>query len=63
MTEERPEQYSIDDEFYNKYIGAGVIMGIPGEAPRRETVRLYVEDLDGAKVGTYHQKPLMDTQK
>ena len=38
-------------------------MDMPGEVPRRETVRLYVEDLDGAKVGTYNQKPLIDNRE
>ena len=38
-------------------------MDMPGEVPRRETIRLYVEDLDGAKVGTYNQKPLIDNRE
>ena len=28
-----------------------------------ETVRRRVEDLDGAKVGTYHRKPLMHNRE
>ena len=51
MAEERPKQYDIDDEAYDKYIGAEVIMEVPGKGSRRETVRRCVEDLDGTKVG------------
>ena len=33
--EERPEQEDMDDDAYNKYIGAEVIMDVPGEGSRR----------------------------
>ena len=39
------------------------MMGMPGEGPRRVTVRHRVEELDGAKVLMYHRNPLMDTQE
>ena len=61
MMEERPEQENVDDASYKKYIDAEVILHVPGEFTRRATVRRHVEDLDGAKLGTYHWKPLMDT--
>ena len=35
-------------------------MDLPVEGPRRASVRRCVEDLDGAKVGTYCRSPLMD---
>ena len=38
-------------------------MDVPGEDPRRATVIHRVEDLDGAKVGMYHQNPLMYTHQ
>jgi hypothetical protein len=61
LAEECPEQHDIDDAAYNKYIGAEVMMDVPGEGSMRATVKRRVEDLDGAKVGTYHRNPLMDT--
>ena len=62
MTEERPEQDDIDDTDYDKYIGAEVIMNVPGEGQRMATVRCHVENLDGEKGGTYHRNPIMDTR-
>ena len=62
MEEENPDKDGIDDAAYNKYIGAAVIMDFSGEGPRRARLRLCVGDLDGGKVGTYHQKTLMDIQ-
>ena len=38
-------------------------MDVPGEGPNRSTVRRHVEDLDGAKMGTYNRNPLMDSQE
>ena len=38
------------------------MMGVAGVGPRRERVKIYVEELDEVKVGTYHQNPLMYTQ-
>ena len=61
MTEERPNQDDIHDAAYGKYISAEVIMYMPGELPRRATVRRRVGYLDGTKVGIYHRNPLMDT--
>ena len=63
MAEERANQYDIDDVAYEKYIGAEVIMEVPGKGSRWATVRRCVEDLDGKKVGTYHQNPLMDNRE
>ena len=61
MTEECPEQDDIGDAAYDKYIGAEVMMDVPGEGPRRATFRRHVEDLDGTKVGMYHRNPLIGT--
>ena len=60
MTEESPENDNIDDDAYDKYIGTEVIMDVWGEGLRRATVRHCIEDLDGAKVGIYYRKPLID---
>ena len=62
MMEESPKQDDTDDAAYDKYIGAEVMMDVPGEGLRRATVRRCVEELDGEKVGTYHWNPLMDTR-
>ena len=61
--EELPGQDGIDNIYYNKYICVDIIMDVPGEGPRRATVRRRVEDLDGTKVVTYHRNTLMDTQE
>ena len=63
MTEERPDQDNIDNAVYGKYIGAEVIMDVSGEGPRRGKFRHRAEDLDGTKVGVYHQNPLIDTRE
>ena len=39
MVEEHPDQEDIFDGTYKKYIGAEVIMVVPGEDPRQSTVR------------------------
>ena len=62
MMEDFHEHDNIDGAAYDKYIVAEVIMEVPGEGPRRATVRCRVEDLDGEKVGTYHCNPLMDME-
>ena len=49
MMEESHDQEDINDAAYEKYIGADIIMGGPGEVPRRVTVRRCVEDLNGGK--------------
>ena len=61
ITEEHHKQEDIEDAAFVKYIGDEVIMYVPGEEPRRATVRSCVEDSHGTKVGTYHWNPLMDT--
>ena len=63
MEEERPGQYNIDDTAYNNYIGTELIMGAPVEGLIRASFRCLVENLDGAKVITYHWNPLMDTRE
>ena len=63
MTEDSPEQDTIEDAVYNKFICVEVIMDVPGEFPRRATVRRHVEEFYGEKVGTYHQNSLMDNQE
>ena len=61
MKEERPKQDDIENASHDKYIGAKVMINVPGEGTRRITFRCRVEYLDGTKVGTYHWNPLMDT--
>ena len=63
MTEDCPKQDDIDDAAYDKYIGAEVMMDVPGEGPRRATVKRCVEDLEGKKAGSYHRNPMMDTRE
>ena len=60
ITEERTEHNNIENAAYKKYIGAEEIMDVPGEVRWRDTVRRHVENLDGAKVETYHCNSLMD---
>ena len=61
VVEESSEKDRIDDAAYNKYIGAEAMMYVLGEVPRRASVRLCIEELDGEKMGTYHRNPLMYT--
>ena len=63
MMEDLPEDYAIDDTFYDKYISAEIIIDFPKEVPRREIFIRNVEDLDGTKVGTDHQNLLVDTKE
>ncbi len=63
LTEDCPKQDDIDDAAYDKYIGAEVMMDVPGEGPRRATVKRRVEDLEGKKAGSYHRNPMMDTRE
>ena len=62
-TEDRPEQDDVDDEAYDKYIVAEVILDVPGEGAWRATVKHRVENADGMKAGMYHRNPLMDTRE
>ena len=61
--EERPEQDYMDYEDYDKYIGAVVMMDVPGERLRRATVKRRVKNNDGTSAGTHHRNPLMDTRE
>ena len=61
ISKDFPEKGDIDNAASDNYVGAEVIMDVPGEDPRRENVRHCVEDLDRAKVGMYHWNLLMDT--
>ena len=61
--EEHPEQDDIDNDAYNKYIGAEVIMDVPGEGARCATVKRRVENADGTKAGQYHRNTLMNTRE
>ena len=63
LVDERPDKDDVDDAAYDKYIGAEVMMDVPGEGPRRATVKRRVEDLDGTKKGTYNRNPMMDTRE
>ena len=51
MAEKRPDQDDIYDATCDKSIGTEVIMYVPVEGPRRTTVRLPFEDLDGENWG------------
>jgi hypothetical protein len=62
LTEDRPEQDDIDNDAYDKYIGAEVMMDVPGEGPKRATVKRRAENLDGP-IGNYHRNPMMDTRE
>ena len=61
--EERPERDDVDDDAYDKYIGAEVMMDVPGEGSRRATVKRRVRNEDGTAAGTHHRNPLMDTRE
>ena len=62
-TEERTDQDNIDGKAYDKYIWAEVMMDVPGEGPRRATVRQHVENEDSSRAETYHRKPLINTRE
>ena len=62
-TEERPEQDDVDSETYDKYIVAEVRMDVPGEGPKRTTVKRRIENEDGSRARTYHRNPMMDKRK
>ena len=51
MAEKRPDQDDIYDAACDKSIGTEVIMYVPVEGPRRTTVRLTFEYLDGENWG------------
>ena len=38
-TKERPEQDDVDSKTYDKYIGAEVMMDVPGEVPKHATMK------------------------
>ena len=57
MVEENPDKDNIYDVLYDKYIGAEVIMDVPGEGPNRATVIHCFEDLDGSKNGDVSLEP------
>ena len=61
--EERPEQDDMDDNAYDKYIGAEVMMDVPGKGSRRATVKRRVKNDDGKSPGTHHRNPLMYTRE
>lgn len=63
ITEERPDQDDIDNDAFDKYIGAEVMLDVPGEGPKRATVKRRAETLEGTKLGNYHKNPLMDTRE
>ena len=62
LTEDRPDCDNLDDDAYERYIGADVLMDVPGEGSRRATVKLRVRNEDGKVVGTHHRNPLIDTR-
>ena len=62
-TDERPKQDDIDNESYDKYIGAEVMIDVPGEGASRVTINRRVENANGKKAVRYHRNPLMDTHE
>ena len=38
-------------------------MDVPGEWPKRATVKRRIENEDGSRSGTYHRNPMMDTRE
>ena len=39
------------------------MMDVPGEGPKRATVKRRIENEDGSRAGTYHRNPMMDTRE
>ena len=61
-TKQRPEQDDVHSKTYYKYIGAEVMMDVPGEGPERATVKRRIENEDESRAGTYHHNPIIDTR-
>ena len=63
LPEDRPYRDNLEDDAYDRYIGAEVLMDVPGAGSRRATVKCPVSNNIGKVVGTHHEKPLMDTRE
>ena len=59
LPEEIPDRDDLDDDVYDSYIGAEVLMDVPGEGSRQATVKRRVSNYNGKVVGTHHRNPLM----
>ena len=53
----------MDDYEYDRYIGAEVLVGVPGEGSRQATVKRCVRNDNGTVVGTQHRNPLIYTRE
>ena len=62
LPQDRPDCDDLDDDAYDRYTGAEVLMDVPGEGSRQATVKRCVRNDDGTVVGTHHRNPLMDTR-
>ena len=62
-TEERPKQDDVDSKTYDKYIGAEVMMDVPGEGPKHAAVKRRIKNEDRSQGVTYHRNPIMDTRE
>ena len=62
-TKERPEGDDVDSKIYDKYIRSKAMMDVPGEGPKRATVKRRIENKDGSQAGTYHRNPMLDTRE
>jgi hypothetical protein len=58
----RKEEDDIDDDAYDKYIGAEVTFET-GEGPMRATVKRRATEIDGTPIGHMHMNPLLDTRE
>ena len=63
MPEYRPCRDDLDDDVYNRYIGAEVLMDVPVEISRRAKVKHCVRNDNGTVVRTHYRDPLMDTRE
>ena len=63
LPEDRPNRDDLDDDAYDRYIGAKVLIDVLGEGSRRATVKRCVRNDYGTVVGNHHQNPLLDTRE
>ena len=63
MPEDRTDRDNLDDDAYDRYIGAEVLMDVPGEGSNWATVKRRIRNDDGTVVGTHHRNTLMDTRE
>ena len=61
LDEERPEED--DEQAYDKYVGAELIMDLGSGAERKGTVVKRAKGLDGQPIGRAHSNPVQDTRQ